>query len=180
MSYRFKTTNIKGKEYVQVNERIIAFRKLPEFSGYRLQTELLHLDSDSCVIRATILNDSNEIVAQGMAQEDRTSSMINKTSYVENCETSAVGRALGFLGIGVENSIATAEEVAIAIAKQDTPQKQERNPSQKVDVFQEAVEFIKKNNSQESYEKIMAKYGNQFTDGQKVALTKFLPKAKQQ
>jgi len=180
MSYQFKTTNIKGKEYVQVNERIIAFRKLPEFSGYRLQTEMLHLDSDSCVVRASILNESNEIVAQGMAQEDRTSSMINKTSYVENCETSAVGRALGFLGIGVESSIATAEEVQIAIAKQDIKAKPERSPSQKVDVFQEAVEFIKKNNSHEAYDKIMAKYGDQFSDGQKLALTKFLPKSKQQ
>ena len=61
------------------------------------------------------------MLSTGLAQEDRSSSMINKTSFVENCETSAVGRALGFLGIGIESSIATAEEVSMAIAKQDIP-----------------------------------------------------------
>ena len=53
-----------------------------------------------------------------MAQEDRTSSAINKTSYVENCESSAWGRALGNFGIGLETSIATAEEMALAIGKE--------------------------------------------------------------
>ena len=92
MAYQLKTMKIKGKDYVLVNERIIAFRKLPEYQGFSIETELLHLDEASCVVRATIRNSEGKIVAQGMAQEDRTSSMINKTSYVENCETSAVGR----------------------------------------------------------------------------------------
>jgi hypothetical protein len=52
------------------------------------------------------------IRATGHAHEDRTSSMINKTSYVENCETSCpFGRALAALGIGIETSIASANEV---------------------------------------------------------------------
>ena len=38
---------------------------------------------------------SGEVIAQGHAHEVQGSSNINKTSYVENCETSAVGRALG-------------------------------------------------------------------------------------
>jgi hypothetical protein len=45
--------------------------------------------------------------------------MINKTSYIENCETSAWGRALGNLGYGIQTSIASAEEVEMAIAKQE-------------------------------------------------------------
>jgi hypothetical protein len=173
MNYKFKTTNIKGKQYVQVNERIIAFRKLPEFAGMSLQTELLHLDSDSCVVRATICDAEGRVISQGIAQEDRTSSNINKTSYVENCETSAVGRALGFLGLGVEDSIATAEEVSMAIAKQEAG---DTRQAKKIDVFQEAVEFIKKHNTVEAYDKVMEKYGDKFSDGQKVALAKFLPK----
>ena len=57
-------------------------------------------------------------MATGIAQEDKSSSYINKTSYVENCETSAWGRALGNLGIGIETSIASSNEVSMAIAKQ--------------------------------------------------------------
>jgi len=120
-SYKFKSTNIKGKQYVEVVERVKALRTLPEFKSYSIHTELIHLDPDSCVIRASILNAEGVVVSQGMAQEDKASSRINQTSYVENCETSAVGRALGFLGIGIETSIATADEVGMAIAKQDAP-----------------------------------------------------------
>lgn len=120
-TYKFKTTNIKGKDYVEVNQRVIALRNLPQFKGYSIETELLHLDSESCVVKATVRNESGQVVSQGMAQEDKSSSRINQTSYVENCETSAVGRALGFLGIGVETSIATADEVSMAIAKQEAP-----------------------------------------------------------
>ena len=119
--YKLKTINVKGKEYVQVNERIIALRKLPEYKGYSIETEMVAIDSDMCVMKATIRDSKGAVAATGFAQEDRSASMINKTSYVENCETSAVGRALGFLGIGVESSIATAEEVSLAIAKQELP-----------------------------------------------------------
>ena len=119
-TYKFKTTNIKGKQYVEVNQRVIALRTLPEFKGHSIETELISLDTESCVVRATIRNAEGTILAQGMAQEDKASSRINQTSYVENCETSAVGRALGFLGIGIETSIATADEVDMAIKKQDT------------------------------------------------------------
>jgi hypothetical protein len=120
-TYQFKTTNIKGKQYVEVNQRVIAFRTLSEYKNFSLETQVLHLDPESCVIQATISNADGNVVAQGMAQEDKSSSRINQTSYVENCETSAVGRALGFLGIGIETSIATADEVGMAIAKEGEP-----------------------------------------------------------
>jgi hypothetical protein len=138
MAYQLKTTSIKGKEYVQVNERIIALRKLPEYKGFSIETEMVAIDSDMCVMKATIRDSKGSIVSTGFAQEDRSSSMINKTSYVENCETSAVGRALGFLGIGVEASIATAEEVSMAIAKQDLP-----TPTKSDLDISKAVEHIK-------------------------------------
>ena len=60
------------------------------------------------------------MAATGHALEDRRSSFINKTSHIENAETSAVGRALGNLGIGIDNSVASAEEVEMAIALQNT------------------------------------------------------------
>jgi hypothetical protein len=118
--YQFKTTNIKGKEYVEVNERIKYFRESGQYKGWSLTSDVYHLDEASCVIKASVLNDKGEIVATGFAQEDKSSSYINKTSYVENCETSAWGRALANLGIGIDTSIASSNEVAMAISKQNT------------------------------------------------------------
>lgn len=111
-----KTINIKGKEYVMVNERVKEFKD--KYSNYSLETELVSLTDTSCVIKAIVKDENGRIISTGHAQEDKDGSMINKTSYIENCETSAVGRALGFLGIGIDGSIASAEEVNIAIAKQ--------------------------------------------------------------
>lgn len=114
-----KTVNIKGKNYVMVNERIKHFRTSEEYKGWSLSTEIISLTEDSCVLKAIICDENGVIKATGIAQEDRTSSMINKTSFVENCETSAWGRALGCLGIGIDDSIATAEEVNMAVKKQE-------------------------------------------------------------
>ena len=114
--HQFKTTNIKGKPYVEVVERLKYFRA--NFADHSLTTEVVQLTPDFCVLNAIITDPNGRIVASGMAQEDRTSSAINKTSYVENCESSAWGRALGNFGIGLETSIATAEEMTIAIGKE--------------------------------------------------------------
>jgi hypothetical protein len=171
MAYQLKTTNIKGKEYVQVNERIIALRKLPEYKGYSIETEMVAIDSDMCVMKATIRDGKGAIAATGFAQEDRSSSMINKTSYVENCETSAVGRALGFLGIGVESSIATAEEVSLAIAKQDIPEKPKAKaaPAASLDL-EKAAEHIKAGTNaperKKRFDAVMSKYGDVITEEQ--------------
>jgi hypothetical protein len=112
-----KTVNIKGKNYVMVNERIKYFRD--NFKDWSLTSELVSLTDDSCVIKAIVSDENGRVMATGFAQENRESSMINKTSFVENCETSAWGRALGNLGIGIDDSIASAEEVDMAIKKQD-------------------------------------------------------------
>lgn len=112
-----KTVNIKGKNYVMVNERISYFRE--NFKNWSLTSELVSLTEDSCVIKAVVSDENGRVMATGFAQENRESSMINKTSFVENCETSAWGRALGNLGIGIDDSIASAEEVSMAINRQD-------------------------------------------------------------
>lgn len=112
-----RTINIKGKEYVPVNERVKEFRaKYPEL---RIITELVSLDENSVVMVAKIVDKERNVLATGYAQEDRNSSNINKTSYVENCETSSVGRALGMFGIGIDASMASADEVANAIDRQE-------------------------------------------------------------
>lgn len=116
-------TKIKGKDYIQVNERVIYFTSNPKFENYGLHTEIVHFsdDMETVVVKATITNPEGAIVATGHGMEEKSSSYINKTSHVENCETSAVGRALGFLGIGIDTSIASADEVDMAIAKQNLP-----------------------------------------------------------
>ena len=112
-----KTVDIKGKAYVQVNERIIYFRD--NFKGWRLSTEIVSLIEGVVTMKALIHNPVGELIATGYAQEKEGSGFINKTSFIENCETSAWGRALGNLGIGVETSIASSEEVETAILNQD-------------------------------------------------------------
>ncbi len=114
-----KTVNIKGKEYITVNERLIHFRKEAAYKGWRIIEDLISLDDKEGVFKATILDpDGNEMVS-AHAQEYRDSSYINKTSFLENGFTSALGRALGYLGIGLDTSIASADEVGNAVANQD-------------------------------------------------------------
>tara|TARA_B100000459_G_C8590525_1_gene207525 strand:+ start:772 stop:1317 length:546 start_codon:yes stop_codon:yes gene_type:complete len=116
---KLKTVNIKGKEYVEVNERLIYFRKTyPKFS---LTSEVLEKTDKSILILASIINEDGRVIATGMAEEEKGSTFINKTSYVENCETSAWGRALGNFGIGIDTSVASANEVENAIANQSKP-----------------------------------------------------------
>lgn len=115
-----QTTDIKGKNYAEVNQRIKAFRMLyPE--GY-IKTEVLSLENGICVIRAEVGNDG-KVLGTGTAYEKEGSTFINKTSYIENCETSAVGRALGMLGIGIDVSVASAEEVQNAMLNQNIEEK---------------------------------------------------------
>ena len=111
--------DFKGKNYVMVNSRVTAFRKLfPE--GFIL-TDLLSNDNGVCVMQAKVgyYADGKQIIlGSGLAYEKEASSYINKTSYIENCETSAVGRALGFLALGADDSICSAEELVNAINNQ--------------------------------------------------------------
>lgn len=104
-----KTTDVKGKEYAEVPQRVKAFRSL--YPGGSISTEILSLEGGICVMKATVADENGSILATGTAYEKEGSSFINKTSYIENCETSAVGRALGFAGFGIDTSIASAEEV---------------------------------------------------------------------
>ena len=113
-----KTTDIKGKEYAEVNQRVKAFRMV--YPNGSINTEIISLENGVVTMRAVILNDEGKVLAIGTAQEKETSSYINKTSFIENCETSAVGRALGFCGFGIDTSVASYEEVANAIKNQDT------------------------------------------------------------
>ena len=115
-----KTVDIKGKKYVEVNERLKYFRSEEKYKDYSLESEIISLENGVITVKAIIRDANGVIKATGLAQEKESSSFINKTSFVENCETSAWGRALGNLGIGIDTSVATADEVLNAINNQNT------------------------------------------------------------
>ncbi len=150
MAYQFKTTNVRGKKYVEVTERVKNFRISPEYKGWSIETEIVSTKDSRMgenIVSKPIKNDKGEttyesvvvpeylsaeitmkttikdgkgiVKSTGLAHEVQEASHINKTSYIENCETSAVGRALANLAIGIDTSMASADEMEIAIAKDE-------------------------------------------------------------
>ena len=123
-----KTTDIKGKDYAEVPQRIKAFRMV--FPLGKIITSMISNENGVCVFRAEVYTENDVLLGTGTAYEKENSTFINKTSYIENCETSAVGRALGMCGFGIDTSIASAEEVGNAIAQQeDTEKKSKKQPT---------------------------------------------------
>ena len=118
-----KTLAVKGKDYVQVTERVKAFRSL--FPEGTIETTIIRMDGEAVIMKAVVSN-GEQVLATGLAMEKESASYINKTSYIENCETSAVGRALGFLGIGIDASMASAEELVNAITQQEEIKQSEK------------------------------------------------------
>ena len=108
---------IHGKIYLTVARRIDDFRKSEQFKGWSIETELVSAEDSMVVMKSTIRDSDGKVAATGYAEENRSFGKINKTSALENAETSAVGRALAFLGLG-GSEIASADEVAGAINQQ--------------------------------------------------------------
>jgi len=116
-----RTTDIKGKEYAEVNQRIKAFRMV--YPQGVIDTEMISNEKGVCIFKARVGYPEDGqfcTLGTGTAYEKENSTFINKTSYIENCETSAVGRALGMAGFGIDTSVASAEEVQNAMANQVT------------------------------------------------------------
>lgn len=139
------TLTISGKEYAEVNQRIKAFRMV--FPDGFIKTELVSNEGGVAIFRARVgyygMDDKEVILGTGTAYEKEGSTFINKTSYIENCETSAVGRALGMLGIGVDTSVASAEEVQNAKLNQDQKQPEEKAKEERK-ASPKQVELIRK------------------------------------
>ena len=154
-----KTTDVKGKEYAEVNQRIKAFRSIcPEGS---IETSLVSNSNGVCVFSAVVKNENGKVLGTGHAYEKENSSFINKTSYIENCETSAVGRALGMCGIGIDVSLASYEEVANAIKQQEEKPTKENLETLRALAKEKGVsedKLLKKYNIKDFSEMIMADY----------------------
>ena len=124
-----ETMDIKGSEYATVAARINAFREICPSGG--IDTVVCDIDDEHVLIQAKVFDENGHQLSSGTAKEDRKPAeelsdnekkrlKINLNSYVENCETSAVGRALANLGIGSKENIASAEELAQALLRQQT------------------------------------------------------------
>lgn len=150
------TLDVKGKEYAEVNQRIKAFRMVyPQGS---IITNIIKLENGVCIMNATIRNEQQMIIGTGTAYEKENSSFINKTSYIENCETSAVGRALGMCGFGIDTSVASAEEVQNAIKQQEEENKEAsvRNTKEHTELEKKLEDLIKENGL--NYDKVVELY----------------------
>ena len=126
------TVDVKGKEYVVVPQRVKAFRMLyPQ--GFII-TDIISSDGGMVVMQAKAgyydENSNPVTLGTGLAFERPDSSYINKTSYIENCETSAIGRALGFLGLGIDGAICSAEELINAQNNQKASERKAQNQPQ--------------------------------------------------
>jgi hypothetical protein len=111
-----QTISIHGKSYATVSLRIGVARRVLG-TALDIVTKIVSIDANTVVMQADVYVDGQH-VSTGHAEEKRTASKINQTSALENCETSATGRALAFLGF-ISDGIASAEEVSAAIMQQD-------------------------------------------------------------
>lgn len=120
-----KTGKTVSKDYNTVDQRIQGFREL--YPNGSIQTEILSHETEIVngknagivLMKATAYDDEGRIIATGHALEKESASYINQTSYIENCETSAVGRCLGIIGIGLTEAVASAEEIKGQIDAED-------------------------------------------------------------
>ena len=115
---KLPTVLIKGKEYVQVKDRVLSFNDL--YKNGRITTELISSTGEGLwIVKCTVTPDVDKPnrYFTGYSQANEAQGLINKTSALENCETSAVGRALAMMGIGIIDSVGSADEVKKAISQ---------------------------------------------------------------
>lgn len=168
MEHKFKTTNIRGKQYVEVNERIKFFRQETQYKNWTISTEVTMTDDrEECICKCIIADTEQRVISTGHAHEVKASSNINRTSFIENCETSAVGRALAMLGIGINTSIASANEVNDAIAKQNSDKPSKTTVKSNKQDYDKAITFLKSAEDRaEAWTKIEKQCKTKFTDEQ--------------
>ena len=112
-----KTGKVETKDYAEVFQKIKAFRML--FPMGSIYTEHEFIGEGVVLFKAFVKDDEGKLLGTGTAYEKEGSSFINQSSYIENCETSAIGRALSMCGIGIDLGVASYEEVANAMLNQN-------------------------------------------------------------
>lgn len=154
-----KATTLRNKsgnkvgDYVEVSQRIKAFRQV--YPTGTISTDIVSLENGVVMMKTTVLDDNGKTLATGLAYEKESSSFINNTSFIENCETSAIGRALGFCGFGVDSSVASAEEVENAIINQGKQVNQGSQGRSERKASPKQIEILKKIYQGENLEKLL-------------------------
>lgn len=148
-----KTKPIKGKNYAEVKERINAFRKL--FPTGTIKTEIVNMDEKCVVMKATVgyfNNGSFVVLGTGHAYEFVAKNKnINSTSMIENCETSAVGRALGMCGIGIDVALASYDEMRFVTNTTPEPVPMAEDEATRKSAGEDFLGLCKANNLVASY-----------------------------
>lgn len=169
--------NIHGKEYKTVAKRVSEFR---EAHGIDLAivTSLVSIDEETVVMKAEILNKENWVIATGYAEEMRQASQINRTSALENCETSAIGRALANFGLA-GGEYASADEVANAINQQGEAPKATQSRLD-FDYIRETLKTIDDMDSIDTFAREVFKKCPRMTDKQKSAVKAIFDKRREE
>jgi len=145
MTHQLKTIKVQGgKEYAEVHTRVNYFRSQEKYKDWSEDCNIIKCADDMSwvLMKATISYPDGRLASVGHAFERQDGSRINERNHVENCETSAVGRALGLLGIGSDGSIASYEEVANAIENQNKDGKKQKEYILDTDNWAKALKFI--------------------------------------
>ena len=101
-----------GRKYTEVFVRVEAFRKAFG-TELGIDTQILVDDGQRVVVQAKVVDKNGAVIGSGLAEEIRGSSHVNRTSALENGETSAIGRALASLGLH-GGSYASSFEIDVA------------------------------------------------------------------
>lgn len=162
--------NIQGKDYLTVAARLKLFCN--EHKDYRINTEVISYENGKILMKASILDNSGNVIATGHALEVEGGSYINKTSAIENCETSAVGRALAFLGY-IGSEIASAEEIQNALNRQSETKTVEITKkdieelfklAEKIEITENQRKFMENIKTKDEYDRARGAIENKIAD----------------
>ena len=157
--------NIHGKDYKTVAKRVDEFRSEHK-TELSIITSLIDRDENTVVMKAEIIDKDGRTIATGYAEEHRTASQINRTSALENCETSAIGRALANFGLG-GGEYASADEVANAINQQN----EKATPKLNFDDIREHLQTLNTTSEVNAYAREVKKEYPNPTDKQRYVIT---------
>jgi hypothetical protein len=99
---------LKGKQYLQVMHRIVWFRE--EHPEWTILTDIIEKNEEFAIVKAVIFDDKQRMLATGHKREDKK----HFADFIEKAESSAVGRALSFLGYGTANAQELEEDHRLA------------------------------------------------------------------